>query len=545
MTTSKSIHRGRTAFAKEEWKDAFIQLSRAETKESLPSQDLELLAISAYLTGNFTTCFDTWTRAHNSFVQSGDTRGAARCAFWLGFTLVNKGETVRGSGWMGHARKILDENPIDCAEQGYLFLPVALAALSTGNIQGSIDAFKQAMEIGNRFRDQNLITLGTLGQGQALIRMGREKEGIALLDEAMVSVDSSALSPIVMGIVYCAVIEACLEMFDLTRATEWTGALSDWCSSHPHLVPFRGQCLMRRSEIMQIHGEWDDAIKEVNRAIALLSTPTPEPAAASAYYQLGDLYRLKGAYTQAEAAYNEASKLGRNPQPGLALLRLAQGQIDRSKSSINNALTETKKIKNKYDALFACIEIMLEDGNSEQARATLLQLKKIVHGHDAPFLRALSSQAEGAVLLAEGKTDSALTSLREARDIWEELKAPYDVARTRSLMALAYQRLGDDDSAQLECEAARWTFEQLKALPDVARIDEAFKSQVPKSTNGLTLREKQVLQLIAEGKSNKSIAEKLFISERTVERHVSNIFSKLDVASRSEATAHAYKHNLL
>lgn len=543
--TAQSIHLGRTAFAKEKWKLAYTHLSNADHQQSLEADDLELLAISAYLTGNFDACFDSWARAHNAFVQRMHTRGGVRCAFWLGFMLRSRGEMVRGGGWMAHAKKLLDENPTDCVEEGYLFLPVALTALGKGDIQGSIAAFNRALEIGNRFGDQDLIALGHLGHGQALIRSGEGEKGAAMLDEAMVSVESGILSPVVMGIAYCAVIEACMENFDLHRATEWTGALNGWCSSHPHLVPFRGQCLTRRSQIMMFHGEWSNAIEEASHAIDLLSKPSVEPAAGAAFYQLGDLYRLHGEYTKAEDAYREANNLGRKPHPGLALLRLAQGQIEGSKSSISNALKETRDLKNKCDALFACIDIMLADGNTEKARSTLTELKEIAQRLNASLLHACSAQAEGAILLREGSVDPALTSLGEARQIWEELKAPYETARTRWLIARAYRETGDEDLARMEYQAARRIFEQLQALPDLEKIDSEFQSRVDKTTHDLSRREKQVLALIAEGKSNKSIADKLFISERTVERHVSNIFLKLDVSSRSEATAFAYKNKLL
>lgn len=545
MTSAKSLSLGRAAFGKEKWKDAHTHLSNADHKALLQPADLELLAVSAYLTGDFNACIDAWTRAHNSFLETNDTAGAVRCAFWLGFILTNKGETVRGGGWIGHARKLSDESQIDCVEQGYLCLPVALRCLAAGDIHRSIDAFNQALETGNRFRDPDLLALAHLGRGQALIRSGEPQRGVAFLDEAMVAVESGGLSPIVVGIVYCAVIEACLEIFDLPRASEWTNALNDWCSSHPQLVPFRGQCLTRRCEIMRLHGAWSDAIEEAIHAIDLLLKPPTEPAAGAAFYQLADLYRLRGEYSKAEEAYREANKLGRNPQPGLALLRLAQGQLEKSTSSINNALTEARTLKNKCDSLFACIEIMLADKNTAKTRSALNELKEIAQRHEAPLIRALAAQAEGAVLLDEGDATSALAHLRSARKIWEELNVPYEAARTRTLMARMFSEMGDEDSARMEQEAARSIFQQLKAIPDISRIDEYSKLKISNPVKGLSRREKQVLELIADGKSNKFIANKLFISERTVERHVSNIFMKLDVSSRTEATAYAYKQRLL
>ncbi len=545
MATAELVDLGKTAFKEQKWNDAFTHLSNADDAQALQPDDLEILAISAYLTGKFNVCNDTLTRSHNALIKEGNIPKAVRCAFWLGFLLVNKGESARGGGWFGHAKKLLDQYGKDCVEQGYLLLPVALRCLGEGDAEGSFRVFNQALEIGNRFFEQDLLALAHLGQGQAIIRMGEPHKGVIFLDEAMVAVDTGELSPIVVGIIYCGVIETCLEIFDLSRAQEWTDALSDWCSSHPYLVPFRGQCLTRRSEIMLLHGKWTDAIKEINHAIDLLSKPTAEPAVGAAFYQLGELYRLQGDFKKAEQAYSEGNKYGKNPQPGLALLRLAQGQVERAKSSINNTFASAKKIKNKSDMLFAFIEIMLAAEDVGTARSSLNELKKIVKDHEAPLLNAVALQAEGAILLAEEDPKSALEKLRNARKTWDELKAPYEAAKTRELIAKASHAMGDKDTAELEYEAAKWTFQQLKATPDLTRIDKYFNLKTSPTTGGLTDREKQVIQLIADGKSNKTIAEELFISERTVERHVSNIFGKLDVSSRSAATAYAYKNQLL
>jgi DNA-binding CsgD family transcriptional regulator len=545
MATATLLYLGRTAFEKERWKEALTNLSEANEEQPLAPNDLECLAMAAYLIGKFKDANDNWTGAHNAFLKNGDIPGAVRCAFWLGFTLMSGGETIRGGGWIGHAQKLLEENPVDCAEQGYLLLTVALNSLRKGDTQGSLRAFDQACETGNRFADQNLRTLADLGRGQALIRMGEIQKGVNFLDEAMIAVTSGELSAIVVGIVYCAVIEASLEIFDFNRAKEWTDGLSDWCAAHPDLVPFRGQCLIRRSEIMRLNGNWTHALQEAVHAIKLLTQPAPEPAAGSAFCQLGDLYRLQGENARAEQAYTEASKLGRSPQPGLALLRLAQGQTEKAKSSISNALTETRTLKNKCEILFAGMEIMLADGSVQQARSTANELKKMAREYEVPWVHAMAAQAEGMVLLAEREPQPALASLRNAHSVWDQLNAPYEVACTRSVMARAYKEMDDEDSALMEYEAARSVFQQLKAVPDIVRLEEYFHLKKRRITNGLTRREIQVLQLIADGKTNKTIADELFISERTVERHVSNIFTKLDVASRSAATAHAYKHNLL
>lgn len=536
-------YRGRKAFARGAWGEAYACLSQS-VDNTLPPDDLELLAMSAYLGDGSNAYQDLWTRAYNSFLDEHNIPGAVRCAFWLGFILSSKGERVRGGSWIGLARQLLDDHPMDCVEEGYLFLPVALKCLGAGDVQGSIEAFDQAKRIGNRFKDEDLLALAQLGHGQALIRAGEPERGVASLDKAMIAVESQRLAPMVMGIIYCAVIETCLEIFDLTRALEWTNALGHWCASHPQLVPFRGQCLARRSEILRLHGAWDEAMREAAHAIDRLSQPMPESAAGAVFYQLGDLCRLQGDYVKAEEAYREANKLGRTPQPGLALLRLAQGNTGKAKASISHAVEAFRRLSNKCDVLFARVEIMLAADDTGEARSTLQALRQILQPHEPPLLSAVLAQAEGAVLLAEGQYEFAAERLTHARSLWEELKVPYELARTRALLARAYRATGDEDSAQLEYHGARSIFHQLNAMPDVDSLERHFSADVSHSGKDLSRREKEVLHLMTDGKSNKAIAHALFISERTVERHVSNIFVKLDVSSRTEAASFAFRHKL-
>jgi DNA-binding CsgD family transcriptional regulator len=522
------LGQGREAFAKRAWKDAHAALSSAA---ALGGEDLERLATAAYLLGDEAEYLAVLERAHHAHLDEGAVDRAVRCAFWLGLILSLRGEAGRASGWLARAQRLLGDR--DCVERGYLRL---LETLHVPDPEIGHDGAADGAELGRRFGDADLFSLAVHEQGHCLVRLGRVAAGLALLDEAMLAAVGGELSPIVTGLIYCSVIDGCRELHELRRAQEWTAAMTRWCEQQPDLVMFTGRCLVHRAEIMQVRGAWEEALAEARQAAARLAD---ERATGQACYRQGELHRLQGDFADAERAYREASRHGVEPQPGLALLRLAQGRSDAAVAAIRRVVGETADPLARTRLLPALVEIMLATGDVEAAAIACDELEALADRLPSRVLEATAAHAAGAVHLAEDDPRAALAALRGAGEVWQELDAPYECARVRELVGLACRALGDEDSAALELEAAREAFARLGAAADVARLGGSDAS------HGLSPRELQVLRLVAAGETNKAIAAELVLSERTVERHVSNIFAKLGLSTRAAATAFAYEHRLV
>jgi DNA-binding CsgD family transcriptional regulator len=530
--------RGRSAYQRRAWADAYDALSQAGA--TLEADDVERLAWSAQLSGRDEATIEALERLHQLRLDAGEPLRAARAAFWVAMRAFSLGDAARASGWLARAQRLVDKEG-DCVERGYLKLPAVLRFTAAGDLTAARTVAAEAAEIGDRHKDGDLSALARCFEGRALIRQGRLADGLPLLDEAMLAVTGGQLSPVVTGLIYCSVIAACQQSYALDRAREWTAALSGWCEAQPQLVSFAGACLVHRSEIMQLGGAWPEAIEEARRASTRFARAS-DGEAGNAFYQQGELHRLRGDLAAAEEAYTLASERGRDPQPGLALLRLAQGRVGVAAAATRRLLSATSDPLQRTRFLPAHVEIMLAAGDLGEARRAAGELGQLARSLGMELLGAMADHAHGAVLLGEGDAGGAIDPLRRAQEVWQRVGAPYLGARIRVLVARAVQTLGDSDGAALELDAAKKIFTQLGAAPDL----EATAAPAPAlATHGLSARELEVLRLVAAGKSNKEIASALFLSVKTVDRHVSNIFVKLDVPSRAAATAWAYRHGLV
>ena len=532
----------RDAFAHRDWAAALDAFRAARTLGTLSADDWFALADAAWWQGAIDESLDAWGEAYRRYLQAGQPRRAAMSALFVAAHSKERGDVASASGWMGRAQRLLRDVP-EAAEHGYPIYFEVFAAMAGGDLDRALASARTMQEMGRRFDDPNLAALGVLAEGRAAIKQGRVREGLALLDEAMLAALSDELHPLWTGAVYCHLMDACRELAEVRRAGEWTQAAARWCEELPDAALYRGICRVHRAQVLQLQGAWDQAEREAARACADV-VHLHVGTVAEGHYEIGEIRRLRGDLDGAEEAFKRAHELGRDPQPGLALVRLAQGRLDVAAASIRSALAASKSDRlARAQLCTAQVEIALAAGDLETACAASEELQATASAFGSSGLEAAARQAKGAVLLAHGRADEALPTLRAACRLWQELDAKYHAAKTRLLLAAAYGALDDNDAAALELDAACVVFDGLGAQLDARRVaDIQRRSTLP---GGLTEREAEVLRLLAGGKSNREIAALLFLSEKTVARHLSNIFTKLGISSRTAATAYAFEHRLV
>ncbi|GAA4369986.1 response regulator transcription factor [Agromyces bauzanensis] len=542
MDAPTALDRGRAAYQGHHWSEAIAALDQAEHENTIAPQDLEHLATALLLVGRAEDGVDALTRAHEAFLGAQDVVGATRCAAWLGMHLMDLGDRARSAGWFARAQRLVEPGPASGPGEGFQLIPEALGALYTGDGARAAVAFERAASFAHRLDDADLMALSHLGLGQAKIMMGDPAAGLMLLDEVMVAVTAGEISPIPSGIVYCTVLQCCRLTFDLRRAHEWTRALDHWCEARPDMIAFSGQCQAQRAALFILHGAWVDALAAAASARERAARGDHD-GQFSAWYQDGEVRRLRGELDLAESSYERAAQTGYEPQPGLALLRLAQGETTLAQSLIRGAIDRADPSERRW-MLPAVVEIELAAGDVTAARTVADELDALQRTSPMPMMQAIVDQAEAALRLEEGDARAALVQARRAWTRWRELDVPYEAARCRVLAAGACRVLGDEPSASMELDAARSVFVGLDARQALGAVEVLMASEPPGRAGGLTAREAEVLRLVAAGKTNRLIALDLYLSEKTVARHLSNIFAKLGVSSRSAATAYAYRHGM-
>ncbi len=541
MSVIEDLLQARDAYDRREWVAAYDGLASA-TDDALNAEDYARLATAAYLLGRRNDCIQALQSAYRNHVDAGEAAPAVRCAFWLAKVLVSGGEMAVAGGWVARAQRLLDEYDGDMVEHGYILILQMFQRIGSGDFPSALQLAEQVEEYGRRYDDPDLLTIALSAHGRLLMYSGQVPEGLAMLDEAMVSVTTGDVSPIFAGETYCALIEGCQEVSDFARAAEWTTRLTRWCGSQPGLVPFTGQCAVHRGQIMKIRGAFTEALVELDGAVRRYQEAGAAPASGLAWAERGEVLRIRGDLADAEAAFEQALGFGHDPQPGLALLWLGAGRASAASAAVRRLLAEPRDPVHRARLLPAAAEVLVADGALDEADTTLAELAETADRFDSASLHAAAAYAQASSALARGEHGSAATSAREALRAWGQLQAPYEAARSQVLLGRAFLGLDDPDSARAELEAARHAFAAMGARPAEQAASQLLSPSAP---GGLTAREVEVLRLVAAGDSNPEIAERLVLSEKTVARHLSNIFAKLDVRTRTAAAAFAFEHDLV
>ena len=529
-----------------DWAGDYARFAAADQQAPLGAEDLERWAVAAHLIGEDDQLVALRERAYRQYLDRGLTEQAARCVFWIGFHLGNAGQHAQAAGWLERLRRLVDSTGTGTNPDPHLAAMVRLAdavnLMQTGRASVALPMFDQVTTAAQAAHDDDLFALAVLGRGGCLYELGRSSEALAALDEAMVLVVADLVAPPIVGLAYCSMVGLCMERFDVQRAGEWTRALSGWCDAQSGMVPYRGVCQVHRAEIFQLRGAWTEAASQAVHVSEL--PPADGWIAGAAHYRLAELHRLRGRFDLAERSYAAAGARGQEVQPGLGLLRAAQGNPGAAMAGLERALAEQADLSKRAPLLAAVVQVALATGDVAAGRSASVELGAGAAAIGTPYLTALAAHASGLVALAEDDPRTALPPLRRAWALWQQVDAPYEAARTRVQVGNACRALGDDDAARMEVDAARTVFEQLGASSDISALA-AFDGTAAEQGHPLSARECEVVALVAQGHTNRAIAAKLFLSEKTVARHLSNIFAKLGVSSRAAATGYAYEHGLV
>ncbi|WP_244930696.1 helix-turn-helix transcriptional regulator [Nocardioides sp. W7] len=542
MGVIDDLVQARTDYERGDW-TAALDLWSDLQPDQMSADDLRDAALAAYLLGRREASVDFHQRAFSLYQQAGSGAGALSCCFHLAMIFGSGGEHALESGWTTRAERLLDDLDDNAVEHGYVALLHLYRHLGTGNLPAATEAALAVVVVGRRHRDPDLLALGLSCQGRLAIYSGHLADGLALLDEAMAGAAAHELTPVIFGHVYCAAIEGCQEIADFGRVAEWTSALHRWCLAQPGLVAFTGQCSVHRGQLMRVHGAWPEALDEFASAIERYRLADAVAAMGLAECERGDVLRQRGEYDAAEAAYQRSSEHGYDPQPGLALLWLARGANDAALAAVRRLVAEVVDPVAQCRLLPSAVDVLVSAGALEEARAVAARLDEVAAHVGTEALQACAAFASGTLELAVGDAAGALPYLRKARQLWTHAQSPYEIARVRLVTGRALSAVGDAESARQELEIARATFRELGATPAAAEVERLLRPAAHPA--GLTDREVEVLSLVASGRSNTQIAAVLVLSEKTVARHLSNIFVKLEVGSRTAAAAYAFEHHLV
>jgi DNA-binding CsgD family transcriptional regulator len=528
-----------------DWRSVHAALSERDDR-SLTAAELDTLAESLFWLDRPDDSMAVRGRAFAAHVDNGDHSGALMAAWQLFYDHSLVGEMALASGWLERARRYASDVE-GTAAGGFLAVAEAdcaclAGALDEAALAEALTHAERAVTIGHQHGDSDLMAMALQAKGRMLVALDRHEEGLAALDEAMVAVINGELSPLFTGWVFCNALSTCHDLADLTRGLQWSNAAMKWCADLPDGRLYPGICRVHVVELESLRGSWPEAAAHARLACEELTRHDPRYA-GEAHYLIGELHRMTGELDLAEEAFVRGHHLGRVPQPGLARVRLAQGRVGPAVKALQLALDPAPAAPlQRAELLAALVDAQLTAGDRNAAQEAAGALESMVEEVSSDYLRALALVTTAAVLLATGDASRAHRAADGATATFRSLHLPYCEARAQTVRGAAAAALGERDVADLDLAAALATFSRLGAEPDARRV-QAMLGEAPPSP--LSNRETEVLRLVARGGTNKEIAAELVLSEHTVARHLSNIYTKLGVGSRSAATAFAYEHSLI
>lgn len=539
LTESTQPRRAAEPTTDRAWEEVYRRLSGTDPARLSP-EELDDLGESAWWLCHTEEALEIKQRAYVGHVERGSDSAAAMTAWWLSYGHLYWGQRSQASGWLRRMRRHVEAKPEEGVEAAYLSFAVADAALQRGDLDEAESEAGRAVGLGQRLDCPDAVAMGLQVQGRTLGKRGRVAEGFDLLDEAMTFVVAEQISDLLVGSVYCSVIHTCRDFADLERAVEWTESMRSWYEALPTTTPYHGLCRVYRGEVLGLRGMWSQAETELRDASDVLLRLRPR-AAAEALYALGELSVRRGELADAERSFTRSQELGRDPQPGRALLLLAQGRSDEAHDVLQTSLAQPPRDAFLLARLLGVqVEVAISNGEVEAARDAAAGLRVIAGELGGKALDAAASFAGGLVQVASGDLHAGAALLRHSSVVWSELGVPYEEGRARRFLGETLMRVGDDGGGTAELEAARVLFRRVGALRELHQVGKML-GEFP---SGLTAREVEVLRLVAAGMTNREIGRTLVISEHTVRRHIQNIFSKIGVSSRTAATAYAFQHGL-
>ena len=457
-----SLRAGLQAFERSDWHEAFQALSAAEASGSLPPENLERLAEAAWWIGKSEECIKLRERVYASYLENGDAHRAATVAIAIAEDYFHKLARSVAHGWLQRAERHLEALP-EFNQHGWMARSKALLALGEEkDLERAWELTGMALDIARRQGDRDLQMLALQDQGRMLVSQGRVAEGMAAIDEAMAASASGQIGARTAGRIYCNMMSTCEKLADYRRAREWNEAARQWCEPHSD-SGYPGICRVHRAELLRLNGSWIEAEVEARRASVELEGFLSD-VAAEAYYELGELRRLMGDLSGADGLFRRAHELGRDPVPGLALLRHSQGRAESGRALLERALSEPSLSQlDRAKLLPAQVEVAIETGATDLARAAAEELTSIAETYGSPALVARAAYARGLVELSQGHAAPASATLRRAWRLSKDCDLPYEAARARVSLAQAYRACGNADDAELELQAAVISFERLGA----------------------------------------------------------------------------------